>query len=76
MDQSSAFGFVVLALLAIGLRIASDVMYYLYGTYKNTEYEGNYITLAVAFDVLSYIALLGGVSVFVNAFFIPAYVPR
>lgn len=76
MDQSSAIGFVVLALLAIGLRIASDVMYYHFGAYRNTDYEGNYITLAVAFDVLSYIALLGGVSVFINAFFIPAYVPR
>ena len=71
MDQSSAIGFAVLSLLFIGLRIASDIMYYHFGAYRNTDNEGNYITLAIAFDVLSYIALFGCVAVFFNAFSAP-----
>lgn len=71
MNSGSVIGFLIVAVLAIGLHIASAVLYYRSGDQSNRDSDQatEWCSLAIVFDVLSYICAFGAVNIYVKAFF-------
>ena len=71
MTSGSVIGFLIVAVLAIGLHIASAVLYYRSGDQSNRDFDkaGEWCGIAIWFDVLSYICTFGAVNIYVKAFF-------
>lgn len=71
MTSGSVIGFLIVAVLAIGLHIASAVLYYCSGDQSNrdSDQSGDWCGLAIGFDVLSYICTFVAVNIYIKAFF-------
>lgn len=71
MNSGSVIGFLIVAVLAIGLHIASAVLYYRSGDENNHDCDkaSEWFGMAIVFDVLSYICTFGAVNIYVKAFF-------
>jgi hypothetical protein len=71
MNSGSVIGFLIVAVLAIGLHIASAVLYYRSSDQSNRDCDQatEWCSLAIVFDVLSYICAFGAVNIYVKAFF-------
>lgn len=71
MSSESVIGFLIVSLIAIGLHIASAVLYYRSGDQSNRDSDqaGDWCGLAIGLDALSYIAMFVAVTIYVKAFF-------
>ena len=71
MNSGSVIGFLIVAVLAIGLHIASAVLYYRSGDQSNRDSDkaGEWFGIAIVFDIISYICAFGAVNIYVKAFF-------
>lgn len=71
MSSESVIGFLIVAVIAIGLHIASAVLYYRSGDESNHDCDksSEWFGMAIVFDVLSYICAFGAVNIYVKAFF-------
>ena len=71
MNSESVIGFLIVAVIAIGLHIASAVLYYRSGDESNHDCDksSEWFGMAIVFEVLSCIYAFGSVNIYVKAFF-------